>query len=110
MELAVDTLSALGQSDRKAGCKAAASLGDRCCHRKTALRRKGQNRQLSFSRTLCGLYEVVTVTVGEIWLACCQFSLMARELAKKNHSFVLSLQVCGDKGSGEHKESLGGSF
>lgn len=83
MELVVDTLSALGQSNRQAG-KEAAVAGGQAPLREAAVRRKGQKRQLSFMYELHG---GVIVTLSEI-LLCFP-------------------RVKGDLGSGNHEESSG---
>lgn len=81
MELVVDTLSALGQSDRQAG-KEAAVAGGQAPLREAAARRKGQERQLSFTN---GLHGGVIVRLCEV-LVC--FS-----------------RIKGDLGSGSHEEN-----
>lgn len=51
------------------------------------------------------------VTVCEIWSACRRCSGRQRnDLVRKITAVCFPLQVNGDKGAGEHKENLVGSF
>lgn len=81
MELVVDTLSALGQSDRQAG-KESAVAGGQAPLREAAARRKGQKRQVSLAY---GLHGGVIVTLCEV--------------------LVCFPRIKGDLGSGKHEEN-----